>query len=192
MNYREWLSYDPDTGLFKWLKTSASKALAGNIAGYRTDKRGYIRIGLFGQRIFAHRLAWFFHYGAWPEQDIDHVNGNPSDNRIANLREATPSQNGYNKGPHSNNKSGYKGVCWAPREKLWRATINLKTRQIGLGYFQIKEDAAAAYRTAAEKYQGEFARREDLNDIPNQKLEEISALPKPESPVDKITPLLTE
>lgn len=92
-----------------------------------------------------------------PQVHIDHINGNPLDNRKANLRICTNLQNQINKGPMKNCKSGYKGVTWIESKKLWRATIIVNKKQIYLGKFKKKEDAARAYNAGAFYYYGAFA-----------------------------------
>ena len=91
-------------------------------------------------------------------QFVDHRNGNTLDNRRSNLRFCTPSQSQMNRGIPPNNTSGYRGVFRDKRSGKWRAAIKINYKQIRLGNFIIKEDAARAYDTAAKKYHGEFAR----------------------------------
>ena len=105
----------------------------------------------------AHRLAWFFVYGEWPQKQIDHINGNKSDNRISNLRLATASQNLSNKGITKSNTSGYKGVSFNRTKKKWMASIKVNKKSINLGYFLTPEEASEAYKAAAIKHHGEFA-----------------------------------
>ena len=100
----------------------------------------------------AHRLAWFYVYGAWPNGDLDHINGDKLDNRIANLREATRKQNMQNVRQHKHNTSGVKGVAWHSQRNKWRAYIFVDYRQIHLGLFDTKEAAAAARMNAEEIY----------------------------------------
>ena len=110
-----------------------------------------------GRQQLEHRVAWFLHYGEWPCRQIDHVNGNRSDNRIANLRLATNSENVCNRGKPKNNTSGFKGVSWNSGRRAWLATIRRKGSNKNLGYFATREAAADAYNRAALKYHGEFA-----------------------------------
>ena len=107
---RLWLNYDPDTGVFVW-KAAFGKAKIGAVAGTPSAK-GYLVIGVQGRRFLAHRLAWMFVFGAMPNGQLDHIDGNPANNRIANLREATNSQNHGNRGPSRASTSGVKGVYW--------------------------------------------------------------------------------
>lgn len=96
--------------------------------------------------------------GSWPKGVIDHINGDPSDNRFSNLREATQSQNCANARKSKNNTSGVKGVHWDRVNKKWRATIMHKRRQITIGRFDTIKQAAAAYEAKAAALFGEFAR----------------------------------
>jgi hypothetical protein len=149
---REWLSYDPETGEFRWRQNNQrSRAwntrYAGKVAGAaRAD--GYVRLGIGGGRYLAHRIAWVWMTGGHPESHIDHINGNPSDNRFANLREATRSQNQQNRGLHARNSSGFAGVSWFRRHRKWRADIMHERKAFHLGRFDSPEDAHKAYLAA--------------------------------------------
>ena len=98
----------------------------------------------------AHRLAWFYVYGSWPNDQIDHINRNKTDNRIANLREVTNKQNQQNASKRSDNTSGHPGVSWYKRDSKWQARIKHNQKDTHLGYFENLEEAIAA-RKAAEK-----------------------------------------
>lgn len=104
----------------------------------------------------AHRLAWFYVYGVWPDPICDHRNQNRADNRLENLRQATSSQNLINSKMWSNNTSGVKGVSLSQRGK-WVAEIRVMKKKVCLGTYENIEDAAAARRTAELKYFGEFS-----------------------------------
>lgn len=156
------VAYDAETGIFTWKarpenKTQTTK-IAGRQAGTLHSRRGHITIGIFGRKYYAHRLAWFYAHGAWPSAAIDHKNGNASDNRLSNLRVATVSQNIANSRPQAGTASGVKGVKKQSLSDSWMARITVNRKEIYLGTFKSKDDAAAAYAVAAKKYFGEFAR----------------------------------
>lgn len=109
---RALLTYDKDTGVFR-RNTSSGGQEIGSIAG-TISKYGYIRIRIKNKAYFAHRLAWLYEYGVWPENEIDHINGEKSDNRLINLREASRSGNNHNKNI-KNSASGVKGVSWSKK-----------------------------------------------------------------------------
>ena len=159
----ELVCYDASTGLFTWNKPRPY-CTAGKRAGGRTSS-GYIRVILCGRPFQAHRLAWFYVHGSWPEHEIDHVNGVRDDNRLANLREATPSQNQANKAMRRDNTSGVKGVSWDRSRGKWHASITVSGRIKNLGRFEEIETAAAAYAEAARQFHGEFARPERITHV---------------------------
>jgi len=120
---------------------------------------GHIAICVDGCRVGAHRLAWFYVYGVWPPDQVDHINLVKDDNRLSNLRLATASGNAINRGRRRDNKSGIKGVSWSKEMRKWTACIRIPGGPWKhLGRFSSKEDAAKAYADAAFKYHGEFAR----------------------------------
>jgi hypothetical protein len=109
-----------------------------------------------GISYLAHRLAWAFVNGEFPESDIDHANGIKTDNRIENLRLATRSENQCNRGKHSNNKSGFKGVNWNREAKKWAARCMVKGKRTHIGYFDNAVLAALAYQQLAASMHGAF------------------------------------
>ena len=113
--------------------------------------QGYRKIGLFGLYFSEHRLAWFYHYGEWPKNYIDHINGLKADNRIGNLRDVTKKQNGENR--HSlSGKSGVRGVCWASKQGAWKAYVRHDSKLYQFGFFKEKSDAEAAAKAARDKF----------------------------------------
>src|SRR5690606_26970907 len=96
-------------------------------------------------------------YGVWPNSHVDHINRDPSDNRITNLRLASPEQNRSNMPGRAGSASAYKGVSFSHGKKKWMAKIGMRGKQKYLGYFAREEDAARAYDTAAYAYAGEYA-----------------------------------
>jgi len=151
---QELLAYDPKTGAFTWRKSNRNVS-TGDVAG-TINSEGYRVITVNGVKYHAHRLAWLFAKGAWPDRQIDHRNLVRSDNRLLNLRSATVSQNGQNRQMQSNNRSGYKGVHFSKRRGCWVAKICIQRNEIHLGYFSDPEAASTAYEQAETSLFGEF------------------------------------
>ncbi len=169
---RQLLRYEPETGKLFWLPrpremftsdrsfNTWNVRFAGAEAFATVHRQGY-RCGVIaGEKCLAHRAVWAVHSGRWPENQIDHINGDKTDNRIANLREATHAENLQNSRRPSRNTSGFKGVCFDRSRGKWMARIHADGRDRMLGRFDTPEEAHAAYRAAAEKHHGEFARTE--------------------------------
>lgn len=155
---RHLFDYNPETGVFTRLFATfgkGGKKPVGSVAGFAApDGRFYIDIK--GRRYSAHRLAWLYMTGEWPVE-VDHKNRDPLDNRWANLREATRSQNNANTGLKRHNTSGFKGVDWHKARGLWRAQICVNKQRMTLGHFETPEQAAEVYASAARQHFGEFA-----------------------------------
>lgn len=151
------LRYDQATGLLHW-NSPRPKIRVGNRAGYLHHK-GYINLEINGKHYAAHRLIWFYVTGSMPTTQIDHINGNRSDNRFENLREATHGQNRANS--KTTNKHGLKGVRRIPwmkdTDRCWQASITHNKKVIYLGCFHTKEEAHMAYCDASKRLHGEFA-----------------------------------
>ena len=150
------LLYNQTTGNFVRLE-AAGRAKAGAVAGY-VNNRGYICIGINGREHRAHRLAFLYMTGSFPEDQVDHINQIKEDNRWLNLRCATRSQNLANTKKMKTNTSGYKGVSWKKKNKKWGVKICFQNKQVHLGYFESLEDAALAYNKKALELFGEFAK----------------------------------
>lgn len=162
--------YDQETGILTYadrsddmfLSTRSAKSwrtkysgqIAGSIVEY--DGRKYIQIQLYKEKYVAHRIIWKMHYWKEPPEILDHIDGDGTNNRISNLREATIYQNGWNAKKSSRNKSGYKGVSFNREKNKWRAAIRINKRDILIGYYKSIEDAAQAYQKASAQYHGEF------------------------------------
>jgi hypothetical protein len=137
----ELVSYDPSTGEF-------TRRSTGKPAGF-LNRCGYLVISIRFKRYTAHRLAWLITYGDWPSSHIDHINEDKRDNRITNLREATPSENHQNRSsPNKNNKSGYLGVYLHRPTGKWAASISVCRKTKYLGLFETAELASEAYLSA--------------------------------------------
>lgn len=164
------IRHDPKTGKLYWKErpahmyrtARAAKLMnardAGREAFTTKDKFGYRQGRIFYKMYKAHRVIWALHHGRWPDKHIDHINGNPSDNRIVNLREASISENMKNRKPNKGSSSKYMGVGMHHIRKKWRAYIWIDGKAKHLGLYENEEDAARAYDSAAREYHGEFAR----------------------------------
>jgi len=141
------LYYDPETGIFTWLVRPTNSVQIGDVAGSLTRK-GYRQIMIDGVTYLAHRLAWLYATGTFPVDGMDHINGNPADNRIVNLREATGSENDQNRKSRRNSASKFVGVCWSKDCKKWEARICVNSKQRYLGQFATEEEAYVAYCAA--------------------------------------------
>ena len=148
---RELLHYNPDTGLFTWLVSTTRRIRVGAVAGTLVTS-GYVSIGVDRDLHRAHRLAWLYVYGEWPKHDIDHINGNRSDNRIANLRDVTRTVNLQNiRSAHKDKQSATPLGVYADKKK-WAAAIRVNGERCRLGTFDTPEEAHAAYLDAKRKY----------------------------------------
>jgi hypothetical protein len=150
------LFYNSDTGFFTW-QIDVSQVLAGDRAGF-VDDRGYRRIAINKKTYFEHRLAFFYMTGAWPADQLDHINGKKGDNRWENLREATNRQNCRNRRGRSDNTSGYAGVTKVGGRFRARVQVGSGER-LDLGLFDTPEAAAAAYEAVAKEHFGEFYKK---------------------------------
>jgi HNH endonuclease len=146
---REVLDYDPETGIFTWRVRVSTHCYPGDVAGYVCPQRGYVFIGLDRCLYPAHRLAWFYVHGEWPENEIDHRNGVRADNRLLNLRLATSAQN-------KQNCRKARGVT--PWRNKWKAQIGLGNKVTKyLGLFDTEEEAHQAYLMAKVEMHQFFA-----------------------------------
>lgn len=156
----EYLRYDKRSGNFYWIKTVNSRSVVGSIAGCASGGHcQHIRIRFRGELWQAHTLAWRFVCGEFPEHEIDHRNLDGLDNRLANLRLASPSLNCLNRRKSSRNTSGYKNVSFDKKRNLWRVRMKtIEGRRIDIGFFNDLEAAAKAAIEARNRYHGAFAR----------------------------------
>lgn len=177
------VSYNPDTGLLRWkernerefndgVRTASQKAeifnahYEGTPAFNSITSNGYLAGTFCGVAIKAHRAAWAIHYGVWPDHNIDHVNGDRSDNRIENLRVATSAENAQNKGKYKiyNATSQYKGV--SKQGHKWKSTVNANGHRTYVGLFDDEIAAAVAYDLVASILHGNFFKPNMINDKP--------------------------
>jgi len=149
---KELLHYDPDTGIFINLTQRKGSSKKGTAAGSKHSS-GYIHITIDSKKYRAHRLAWLYVHGNFPEKSLDHVNEIKDDNRLVNLRLATKQENGHNMSrPHIDNPSGYLGVSWHKQRKKWIARINSNGTRKHLGLFNTAEHASEAYLRAKREH----------------------------------------
>ena len=144
---KEFLSYNPETGVFVWIKSPVNHTKIGDTAGSPTvQKYNQIMIGGIGYK--AHRLAWLYMTDKMPDDMIDHINGDRTDNRFCNLREATRRQNQQNQTkPQKGNKSGYLGVA-SHKSGKYEAKISINGKIKYLGLFVTPEEAHQVYLNA--------------------------------------------
>jgi len=150
------LRYEPETGDWFWLKRMQAVIYKGDKAG-TLNRAGYAQIKVCGKVIYSHVLAWFYMTGEWPNIKVEHENQAKNDNRWLNLRLATTSQNGANRGKQANNSSGWKGVCWDKSRKLFTVQVTFQGEHLNLGRFRCPTKAAIVYDKTAIKYFGPFA-----------------------------------
>jgi hypothetical protein len=151
---KELLHYNPETGVFTWLESRGS-VKKGSIASTRYNN--YLGMGVDGTTHYAHRLAFLYMEGAFPEFEADHINSDKIDNRWSNLRKATRSQNMRNVGVKKRSTSCIKGVRFIKKRNKWSARIRHHGKQHWLGVFDTAEHASEAYKNAADRYHGEFS-----------------------------------
>jgi hypothetical protein len=149
--------YDPNTGFFTRLLKRSNACKMEPRRGI-LQSQGYYKVYIHPRRYYAHQLAWLYVYGKFPEGELDHVNRDYSDNRIANLRQASRQQNSINQKLRSDNRSGYKGVTWREDCGKWLVQISKDRRDYYLGLFANIIDAAKAYDNAAFRLYGTFAK----------------------------------
>jgi hypothetical protein len=122
-----------------------------------SDQKGYVRIFIDKKPYLAHRIIFAMHHGYLPEF-VDHIDGNPANNVIKNLRPATFSENLQNSKLRASNTSGYKGVCWDASINKWKVRVRCNKVRHTVGYFEDLELAGLVAQEAREKYHGQFAR----------------------------------
>ncbi len=147
---KECLDYNLQSGAFTWLAMPAKKSyLIGSIAGRLCKRTGYRRIQIDGQSYQAHRLSWLYVYGEWPEQMIDHIDGNRDNNAIANLRDVSAKQNSQNqKKAQKDNRTGFLGVHQQAGRSNFYAMIAVNRQNQYLGTFDCPQEAHEAYLSA--------------------------------------------
>lgn len=143
---RELLNYDPETGVFTRKVRTSNYINVGDVVG--TNTHGYLCGRVNNHLYMMHHLAWLYIHGTWSKKNIDHRNGDRSDNRIANLREADHFENAQNVVAHKDGSSGYLGVSWHKQAKAWCARIYAYGKQHSLGVYQDPLEAHRVYLEA--------------------------------------------
>ena len=145
---KELVNYDPDTGVFTRRVRTAQRHQVGDRADFVVSSghlAGYCRVSVDSKRFMAHRCAWLYMYGEWPKQDIDHINGDKSDNRICNLRDVSNQTNRENlRKPHKDSESKFLGV-YLHNQGKWVARIQTMRKMKHIGMFDTPEEAHQAY-----------------------------------------------
>lgn len=141
------VNYNPDTGIFNRLVSNSNRVKVSDVVGTFDHSNGYIKITINKKTNYAHRLAWLYVHGEMPSKQIDHINGIRTDNRVANIRLVTSSENSQNqhKANSRNKSSGILGVRWAAHANKWSAQIQVNGKSKHIGYFKNKDDAYQAY-----------------------------------------------
>lgn len=144
------ITYDPDTGLFKWLEYNQPRKKKGWFSG--TDRgNGYLVIKINNKLVRTHRLAWYLMKGEWPKNQIDHIDGSRSNNKLSNLRDVPQAENMQNRQKvRVDSKTGVLGV--AHQRGRYRAYIRINGKKKNLGTFDTPEQAHQAYLEAKRKY----------------------------------------
>lgn len=156
------LSYNKDSGDFVWKKSVSQSCRKGSKAGTVSDGKGtnYITISISRNFFYAHRLAWLYVTGEWPENQIDHINGNGMDNRWVNLRLANFTENACNVGLRKNNTSGYKNVTWDKTCNKWLVQIQKDYVVRYAGWFDNLQDAVQISKVKRQEIHKEYARHD--------------------------------
>ena len=158
---RKLFDYDPETGEVRW-KVERYRKHPGDIAGcvYTVDGKRYKRVSVSVnyRRYLLHRIIWLWVTGCWPIDELDHIDGDATNNRWANLREANRHQNGKNISAKVNSLIGINGVSFDKKRGNYRARIMVDRKDIYLGNFASIEEATRVRQVASKKYFGSFAR----------------------------------
>lgn len=153
---RQRLRYEPETGKLFWRESAAfpkqcNTRLSGVEAGAMA-KDGYLRVGINKKNYLAHRAIWAIYHNNWPDSDIDHIDGDKSNNRICNLRIVSKTENSRNSSLRIDNNSGVTGVYWDRLRNKWKAQISVNRRHLYLGAFTDLESALIARKCAEAEY----------------------------------------
>lgn len=155
LTLKDLMRYCPQTGVFIWVKPANSRMCGRRAGTVNSSGRRQIKIG--DKFYKEHRLAWLYVYGEFPKGDLDHIDRNPLNNRISNLRLATKSQNSLNRGKPRHCSNPVKGVRFIAEKGKWRSYGNFQKKSVHIGYFDDLELAALVSSEFRDKYHGNFA-----------------------------------
>ena len=162
---REILEYDPDTGKFTWKVSVGGRSSMGKVAGRYHSTGRYREIRIFERTYRAHRLAFLWMTGAWPEKQVDHIDGNGLNNSWSNLRDVSPSQNNYNAKLNYKNTTGCPGV--RKNRSRWEVRIRVENKRYYLGTYRDLDEAIRVAIAFREKYHGEYSSNSRLGLVPS-------------------------
>jgi len=149
---RECFHYNPVTGLVVWKIRLANKVRPGDRAGTPDGRQGRFFVGVDGKHYLLHRVIWLLVYGSFPANTVDHIDGDPSNNKLTNLRAATSSEQMKNLKRCRRNKSGCCGVSWDKVKGRWVSQISSGGRAYNLGRYKEYFDAVCARKAAEYKH----------------------------------------
>lgn len=151
---RRHFSYDPETGLLTWIVSTSNRALPGSVVSATRQNKGktYVQMQFKYKGYAAHRVIWLWVTGSFPEKEIDHIDGNGTNNRWSNLREVTRHQNGKNMRKRSSTLPNRTGVYWRKRINKWVVQIMVDRKHIHGGYFVDEQEAIAARKALEVEY----------------------------------------
>jgi len=138
---KELVDYNPDTGVFAWKKIRRGVSCNKKVGTVKPN--GYIVV-LINRKLYRlHRLAWLYMTGKWPDNEIDHINGNRADNRFCNIRQATKAENNWNKKVRKDSTTGIKNVLYYPNYQTYYVKITANNVSHSFGPFKTKDEAAS-------------------------------------------------
>lgn len=159
------LHYHPETGVFTWKIKRSNKIKIGQVAGNlwinTHNNKKYRRLYIDGKLYYSHRIAWLYMTGFLPIDQIDHIDGDGTNNRYLNLREVSDADNHKNQKKYISNSSGITGISWNSNAGKWQCSIQSSNKSIYLGLYGHIFDAVCARKNAEIKY--EFHRNHGIN-----------------------------
>lgn len=153
---KEILHYNRHVGVFVWRDKTRPRTY-GKTAGSAVKNKGYVKLHIDGKDYPAHRLAWMYVHGEFPDGQIDHTDGDKSNNLISNLRVVTQAQNSMNMKRNASNTSGIKGVCFCKEKGKWEAAISRGGKRVYREWFDTAAEAGLALKDKRSAIHAEYA-----------------------------------